>query len=450
MKSSSTNTFKYSNKTYTVVVCLYTSTSDPEHKLELALDCSDIGEIVYEGKLNDLLLKGHIIYTDRYAQVDKMINQHFGYAQIMFALNKNETDDQVGIGDIDDQNMFMHDFIISDIKILDRQTSIITYQIDIVSMNWFRCIANLQYSNYGKDPEPILTMVKNCFGIAGLQIDDETFSLVKSSVTSNYITQLNDNLFSVLQYLMHKLYYFPKRDDSVKFIVLDWLNNKYRLLDMKNRQTTMGSFPTVLSFFKSNTELIVQQEPTSLGSIKKSMPKTLAYENLFEKDLFSYDYRYNAFMHNVVEQDETIGYCNNKIDNGDYIQKYQKMFEIPSLKFIQHGSYWNNMYAAYNSTIEMLEESNAFVVNITGEMHRQPGSLTVITLDRTMPDVKSEDKSEFEKTKQKYKTYEGMWFAAKVRNIISPSKQFFRQQVVMFRNFIPQYKSIAEIAKAGG
>lgn len=56
---------------------------------------------------------------------------------------------------------------------------------------------------------------------------------------------------------MHKLYYFPKRDDSVKFIVLDWLNNKYRLLDMKNRQTTMGSFPTVLSFFKSNTELIV-------------------------------------------------------------------------------------------------------------------------------------------------------------------------------------------------
>ena len=46
------------------------------------------------------------------------------------------------------------------------------------------------------------------------------------------------------------------------------------------------------------------------------------------------------------------------------------MFEIPSLKFIQHGSYWNNMYAAYNSTIEMLEETNAFVVNITGEMHR--------------------------------------------------------------------------------
>jgi hypothetical protein len=40
----------------------------------MACDASDVEEIVYEGKLNDLLLKGHIIYIDKYANVDKLIN----------------------------------------------------------------------------------------------------------------------------------------------------------------------------------------------------------------------------------------------------------------------------------------------------------------------------------------------------------------------------------------
>jgi hypothetical protein len=58
--------------------------------------------------------------------------------------------------------------------------------------------------------------------------------MVKSVVSLNYITQLNDNLFTVLKYLFHKLYYnFDKKDDSMKFVVYDWFNNKYRLLDLK-------------------------------------------------------------------------------------------------------------------------------------------------------------------------------------------------------------------------
>ena len=44
-----------------------------------------------------------------------------------------------------------------------------------------------------------------------------------------------------------------------------------------------------------------------------------------------------------------------------------------------------------------------------------------------------------------YKTYEGVWIASKVRNIIRPSESTFRQQLVLFRNFIPMYKSVAEI-----
>ena len=78
---------------------------------------------------------------------------------------------------------------------------------------------------------------------------------------------MNDNLFSSTNYLLHKLYYNPIRDDSIKFIVFDWFDSKYRLLDLKNKDTFVGTFATMLSFFKSNNEMLIQQEPTNFGSL---------------------------------------------------------------------------------------------------------------------------------------------------------------------------------------
>jgi hypothetical protein len=68
------NIFEYSNRSYTCLVSLYTRETDPSNEMRMACDASDVEEIVYEGKLNDLLLKGHIIYIDKYASVDKLIN----------------------------------------------------------------------------------------------------------------------------------------------------------------------------------------------------------------------------------------------------------------------------------------------------------------------------------------------------------------------------------------
>ena len=449
MKTSS-NTFRYSSNAYTVNANLYTNTGSPDTDVNIALDINDTEEIVYEGKLNDLLLRGHVIYTDRYAQVDKMFNQHFGYFELMFALNKKETDKQVGLVEIDENNKFQHIFVVTDIKVLDRKASVIKYQIEFVSMAWFNCIANLQYSNYGSVSESILDILKNCIVQQGLAIDDRTFGMVKTIVKSNYITQLNDNLFSSTNYLLHKLYYNPIRDDSIKFIVFDWFDSKYRLIDLKNKDTFVGTFTTMLSFFKSNNEMLIQQEPTNFGSLQNAMPKTEAYKNAFDKDLFSYDYSRDMFSHNYAFQEETINYFNNKIDNSMYFQKFQKMFNVPNTKFIDHGSYWNNDQATYNAAVQMLNENSSLIMNITGEIRRQPGSFTTVAIDRTVASMETENKKEFEKRKQMYKTYEGVWIASKVRNIIRPSASTFRQQLVLFRNFIPMYKSVAEIEQTAG
>jgi len=47
----------------------------------------------------------------------------------------------------------------------------------------------------------------------------------------------------------------------------------------------------------------------------------------------------------------------------------------------------------------MLEESNSFILNITGDIRRQPGSYTVVTLDRSLKNLTTDNPSEIEKLK---------------------------------------------------
>lgn len=124
-------------------------------------------------------------------------------------------------------------------------------------MNWYNCIANIAYSNNDKDPEPILDIIKACITQQGLAVDDDTFKNVKSNVKMNYISKLNDSLFTLVPYLLHKLYFLPSRDDSVKFIYYDWLNRKYKMLDLADNNSILNCSATVLSFFKSNAEALI-------------------------------------------------------------------------------------------------------------------------------------------------------------------------------------------------
>ena len=67
----------------------------------------------------------------------------------------------------------------------------------------------------------------------------------------------------------------------------------------------------------------------------------------------------------------------------------------------------------------MLEQDAALVLNITGEIRRQVGSVTVISLDRSLANLTNDSKQHLEEEKVKYKAFEGNWFNSKVWNIIS-------------------------------
>ena len=426
------NTFKYSNHTYTVAVNLYTKTTDPNDSIAVSLDAVDIDELVYESKLNDLLVQGHIIYTDKYAMVDKLLEQHYCYCDVLFAENKNNSDNNVGMGNLDEEKRFMHSFIISNIKVLARTYSIIKYKIDIISLNWFKCAANISFSNYGGKPQPVFDILKSCMAYSNLAIDDNTFGKVKTPVSLNYITQRNDNMFTTMNYLLHKLYYTPdKKDDSLKFVV-------YCILDLKDSHTFIGAYSTIISFFKTNTENLIQQEPTNIGSFKNAATKPEFYQNVFDKHMYGYDYNHDKTFDSFIKSEDITTYLNSRIDNNLYEQKYFKMFNFPNMRHEYTGMYWDNQFDVYNNSVEVLEENNSLILNVTGDIRRQPGSLNNIMLDRSMKNVTSDDKKELEKIKKKYKAYEGIWLASKVRTIVCPAKPTFRQLIVLFRNFMPK------------
>ena len=113
------------------------------------------------------------------------------------------------------------------------------------------------------------------------------------------------------------------------------------------------------------------------------------------------------------------------------------MSQYPDMKHEYTGMYWDNTFDVYNHSVAALEENNSLILNITGDIRRQPGSLHDIMLDRSLANSTSDDKKELEKLKKKYKAYEGIWLASKVRTIINPRQPSFRQLVVLFRNFTP-------------
>lgn len=437
----SQNTFKYSNKQYTLNILLYTSTGDENTDMKVAFNGGDIELLEYGSKLNSLLIDGKILYVDRYAMVDKFLSQHICYCYVYFAEHHHSKSIDDGIGEPDPKRTFSHTFIVTNIKPLERQQHKVKYQIDLTSINWFRCIANVQYTNYDKGQQPVLEILKNCIINAGLKVDKDSFSRTQANVPMNYITKLNDNLFTVSDFLMQKLYYMPQKDDSVKFFFYDIFDDKYRLLDLKDEKTSLGTYSTLLSMFKTNNEAIIQQDPTNFGAFQNPISKTGVYQTLFDKKMYGYSYEKNDFTVTDFKSDENLKYMNNKIDNNNYEMKYYDMPRYQSLQFYQAGSYWNNSIDFYTDSTSMLEENNALILNITGDVKRQAGTYTLITLDRSLKNLTNDSKRELEKEKVKYKNYEGIWYNSKVQNIISPSKSSYRQKVVLFRNFIPKLRA---------
>ena len=433
----SNNVINCSGTEYMVEVMVH-----PDYKMSsaaddsIAFDGQALDEICYKSTLNDLVITGYVICNDKFGRLDRFIEDQQCACDIFIAEAKKKTDDgEFSDNQPNEKRCFSHSFIVNAIQILERQSACIKYKIEIASINWYSCIANLQYSNNDKDPEPIFSIIKKCLKQQNLAVDDFTFDNVKSNVKMNYITKLNDSLFTAVPYLMHKLFFLPEKDESLKFIVYNQLTNKYQLLDLADNHTFLSLVNTTLSFFKSNAEMMIQQFPSNLGSFNSTIGNIGEYKNLFDKDMYAYDIENNTFSNINVLQKQIVQYMNNHASYDGYVPKYHDVDAIDALKYFQSSSYWNASLNVYNDSLRSIIENGSITINMAGNICMQCGMILNIGLDRDLNALTDDSRKELEKMKVKYKLFEGPWLASSVVSNFYPSTASFRQTIALFRNY---------------
>jgi len=196
---------------------------------------------------------------------------------------ENKQDNDILIENPVQDQVFNHIFIVNGISILDRSHDKVKYEFKLISYNWYKLSSNLHFSNYnsnGNKKDTVFEIIRRCHLQKGLRLDKDSFDNVKSDVKLNYITNSNDNCMTVTRYLLNRLYYQRNRDSSMKFLVYNEQYDAYHIFDLADKSTASGYKAIVISFFKSNIELLTVKDPNQLGTIS-TFPKTSIYQNLF-------------------------------------------------------------------------------------------------------------------------------------------------------------------------
>lgn len=434
----SPNTFTYSDKTYTLNVTLYSSSDNMKTSVPVSFDPKDIQLFEYSTKLNALTVEGKIIYEDRYAKVDKFFGQNDVRCTVYFAEHeKTKAGAKDGIGVPDPKKTLAQVFLVQSLKPIDRRATVVTYELTLESLNAVNVYANLCYSNCNIGNQPVLQIFKNCISLAGLKADAESFDRAQANVSIPYMTKSNDTLETISKYLMDKLYYMPQKDVSVKMFFYDMFDDKYKILNLRDKNSAENTYPTVLSMFKSSVETMIQSEPTNLGAFANPVSTIEMALALRSKNVYSYSYADNSIGKAIYDVKENMNYVNNKVDETGYVKKYYNALQQEKMPYFREACYWNNHLDMYGSIVDLLERNAALVLNITGEIKRQVGTFTAVSLDRSIANLSNDSKQSLEEEKKKYKSFEGIWFNSKVTNIICPQKPSYRQKVALFRNFMP-------------
>lgn len=218
MKDFSNQSFKYSGKKYIFQASLFTQNSGKREE-ELALDNAEISLFTYDNALNQMYISAELEYYDQYGVIDRLLEKPFVYCQVFFNELEQKFDGGVVVEKYHDTNKFGHIFLVQNIQILSREKSKIQYHFTLVSNNWFNCVSQLSYTNHDVGPQSVFDILKALIGQAQLNVDSKSFDSVQTPVKLRYITNGNDNLVTTSSFLLHKLYYYPQKDDALKFVV---------------------------------------------------------------------------------------------------------------------------------------------------------------------------------------------------------------------------------------
>ena len=469
MSQQGTNQFKYNGEKYTFTVTFDHS----DLKKPITLEQQQILKFQYVNELNKLYMTAELDCVDTGGQIDRFLDKMHVLCYVILVAHKQKNDEAFTVEKIDDDKAFQHVFIVDNIGITDRNNSQITYKIKLASINKIRCSANIAYSNYAIDNDEeksVFNILKACLIQAGLNIDAESFEGITTPVKLDYITNGNDTAETILKFLLNRLYYFSTKDLSFKAIAYNQNYDQYTLFDIVYA-TRKGLSTILLSMFnKSQNEAMTAQEPAQLATVAK-FPYSSAITNIYSRDFQDYSFNTNEFVDKSIATKTLLQYYNTRPENSDYINKFRwplhktmastiaaspKLRTIlegfnldlldqepatyttgdPSVMYSRRGTYWNNNFQIYDQLYKTLTEDNSLVVNCPGNLIRCPGNVVAIGIDRDKEKMINDSRSQLEEMMNMYKGLESNWIISKVVNIVEPSKSRYRQNLVLFRNYV--------------
>jgi hypothetical protein len=444
---------------------------------------SIIQRIEIYSKLNKLDIDATIDLIDISGQISKIFKQKFVFFEIdvqrykvadvgsNFNLTNSETKFEFDY-------QFRHDFILDKFQILNRgEGNAYTYRFKLISAHSVKLNSIIRYSNWGLDitdhkndnETDIIGILQNCANSCGVSI--KTFSdpfadkdTRLSNVRLQYCTSANDNFYSIFDYLMKRLYFYPdKKIESLWFIsaVGDPFYELF-LTDINDKTTiTFDSRPLIISAWDTGVESLVA-DYINFAVVNKLNVKDVI-QSLYPVNRWDYSLLENKLKPSNVTSEDIINYSNTSYLKGanagevgpsdiyltntkgldqftDYVNAGRVATYTPYNSTRSFG-YSNTMPSIYDEQMKYLLEKNAIVVNAQGDLKRIPGS--AIFINKQNKSLTSDDPSNIsvQNLKEIYAEYSGEWIIESVRSIISPMTNnmqfdFFRQNLVMFRNAV--------------
>ena len=157
---------------------------------------------------NDLFLEATLEYSDPTGQVLSFVGRQNVACNINFVEIHQDFDESFGCESIRPERSFKHDFLVKKLEIVKREGADIKFKIHLIGNEWLKLVANIAYSNYSKGKQSIFDILQQCLMLNDLPVNVGSFETAKSKVSISYATSGSENVFTIFDYLMERLYYY--------------------------------------------------------------------------------------------------------------------------------------------------------------------------------------------------------------------------------------------------
>lgn len=370
-----------------------------------------MGQFEYAYSLNQLVYTGSVEYTDNIGVIDSVFRGGRWMCAI-YLEEANVIDDQPK----GESNKLQLMFMVDTISVLERGQQTVRYRINLVSANIEQCMTNIAFSNYGKDPQPCLDILKACIVASGQVADATAFDAVKSAVSINYISNVNSNLFDISRHLFERMYSYEEKEKSLIFINYDFVNTcSYCLFDIARPELTVNGLRTVVISHQQSAAEGTQPDPVDIGS-RMDVSHVDQIKTFREKRLWNYDFESNAFKQSQIDCVRLNNIYSSMPDSVN--AQFNQFRLITEDKVMEYGSYWNNsldVYEQLNSNFG----ARSIILETTGLVQCRPGCAVTIVQDK-IANVSFEDSPKnAEKDTSRYAGFEGLWYVQRVHGYVN-------------------------------